>query len=86
MGRTVPFLLLLGQLVKFSCCEWWQLDSILQNQAQLQNQYDTMKTMACPNDGEPLKQGPPDSGVELYCPFDGWQYPRDYDRNVHSGM
>lgn len=29
---------------------------------------------ACPNDGEPLRQG--DKGV-LFCPFDGWQYPRD---------
>jgi hypothetical protein len=29
---------------------------------------------ACPNDGEPLREGP--DGV-LFCPFDGYQYPRD---------
>lgn len=32
---------------------------------------------ACPNDGEPLRGGP---NGELYCPFDGWQYPRDWIR------
>lgn len=26
--------------------------------------------MACPNDGEPLKQGPDGT---LYCPFDGFR-------------
>ncbi len=25
---------------------------------------------ACPNDGEPLKDGP---DGELFCPFDGWR-------------
>jgi hypothetical protein len=30
--------------------------------------------VACPNDGEPLQSGP---GGVLFCPFDGWQYPRD---------
>lgn len=30
---------------------------------------------ACPNDGEPLRQGPDNT---LYCPYDGWQYPRDH--------
>lgn len=37
--------------------------------------------IACPEDGTPLLPGPgtaPD--VELYCPFDGWQYPRDWVR------
>jgi hypothetical protein len=29
---------------------------------------------ACPNDGEPLREGP--DGV-LFCPYDGYQYPRD---------
>ena len=39
--------------------------------------------MACPNDGQPLLNAPTGdsgSGVELYCPYDGWQYPRDYVR------
>lgn len=39
--------------------------------------------MACPNDGEPLRQSPSadsGSGCELYCPYDGFQYPRDWVR------
>jgi hypothetical protein len=37
--------------------------------------------MACPNDGEPLLPAPPAdraAGIELYCKFDGWAYPRDW--------
>ncbi|MGH6654067.1 MAG: hypothetical protein ACRDVE_02545, partial [Actinocrinis sp.] len=37
--------------------------------------------VACPNDGEPLVNGPSTesgTGIELYCKFDGWQYPRDW--------
>jgi len=34
----------------------------------------TVPPVACPNDGTPLLGGP---GGVLYCPFDGWQYPRD---------
>lgn len=30
--------------------------------------------LACPNDGEPLVSGPGDGS--LYCPFDGWSWPR----------
>lgn len=32
--------------------------------------------VACPNDGEPLRTGP--DGI-LFCPYDGWQFPRDAD-------
>lgn len=32
---------------------------------------------ACPNDGEPLRDA--GRGV-LFCPYDGWQYPRDWVR------
>jgi len=28
--------------------------------------------VACPNDGEPLEQGP---DGRLHCPFDGWTWP-----------
>lgn len=36
---------------------------------------------ACPNDGQPLLQGPgTDPSVILFCPFDGWQFPRDWFR------
>lgn len=37
--------------------------------------------VACPNDGTPLLGGPgTDPTVELFCPFDGWQFPRDWVR------
>jgi hypothetical protein len=60
--------------------------STLQSQAQFKSYYDTIPPMACPNDGEPLRQGPPSDGNILYCPFDGWKYPDDYDSTIHSGM
>lgn len=62
---------------------WWGLLDI---RKQAQEEFDTWADrppMACPNDGEPLRQAPTaDSGSsdELYCPFDGWRYPRDYIR------
>lgn len=64
----------------------YDLLATLQQQAQLKDYYDTQQPTACPNDGTPLKQGPPDSPGVLYCPHDGWQYPRDYDVNTMSGM
>jgi hypothetical protein len=39
--------------------------------------------MACPRDGEPLRNAPPaDSGssAELYCTFCDFEYPRDWIR------
>lgn len=36
---------------------------------------------ACPNDGTPLLPGPGTiNSVELYCPFDGWRFPEDWER------
>jgi hypothetical protein len=65
----------------------WDLYSTLQQQAQYADYYRTQQPVACPNDGTPLINGPPEQGdVVLYCPFDGWQYPRDYDPDTHSGM
>lgn len=65
---------------------WWQLDSVLKERAEYAVFYRELPPMACPNDGEPLLPGPSrDSGV-LFCRFDGWTYPRDYDPNIHSGM
>ncbi len=63
---------------------WWQLDSILKEDQQLREFYATQPPVACPNDGEPLTVAP-DSG-ELFCRFDGWRYPRDYDPNTQAGM
>ena len=65
---------------------WWQLDSTLKQQAQLDAYYRTIPPVACPNDGVQLIPGPPQQSALLYCPHDGWQYPRDYDVNVHAGM
>lgn len=35
---------------------------------------------ACPNDGEPLLPGPPSNAGIYYCPYDGWQWPRDWSQ------
>jgi hypothetical protein len=64
----------------------WDLYATLQEQAQYQAFYSTVPPVACPNDGTPLKQGPPSDPGILYCPFDFWQYPRDYDPTTMSGM
>lgn len=65
---------------------WYQLDSILKEQSAYWQAYAASPPMACPNDGEPLQQGPPEHSGILFCPFDGWQYPRDYDPQLHNGM
>ncbi len=66
---------------------WWQLDSILKEQAAYAAYYRAAQPVACPNDGEPLRTAPAHaSGVVLYCPMDFWQYPRDYNADIHSGM
>lgn len=64
----------------------WDLYSTLQQQAAYAEYYASVPPVACPNDGTPLLQGPPQEPTILYCPFDGWQYPRDYDHLSHSGM
>lgn len=58
----------------------------LREQAEYVNYYRSAPPMACPNDGEPLQVGPPDSDGMLYCRFDGFQYPRDWDPNTMAGM
>ena len=68
---------------------WWQLDNVLKDKAEYAEYYRTRPPVACPNDGQPLIS-PPDTasgaGIELWCQFDGWAFPRDYDPNIHSGM
>jgi hypothetical protein len=64
----------------------WDLYSTLFQQAQYKAYYDTTLPVACPNDGEPLRQGPPSQPGILYCPFDGFQYPQDWDPATMSGM
>jgi hypothetical protein len=38
---------------------------------------------ACPNDGTQLVEGA--RGV-WRCTFDGWEYPRDYNPIIHTGL
>lgn len=65
---------------------WWQLYSVLEERAEYAIYYRTEPPVACPNDGQPLLPGPPQHPSVLFCQFDGWQYPRDYDPDIHSGM
>ena len=65
---------------------WWQLDTALKERQEYAIYYRHQLPVACPNDGEPLRQGPPQTPNVLYCPFDGWTYPRDWDPDIHSGM
>jgi hypothetical protein len=65
---------------------WWQLDSIVKEQAAYEEFYRSQPPLACPLDGTPLLPCPPNSDNELFCPFDGWKYPRDWDPNSMSGM
>lgn len=64
----------------------WDLYATLQLQAEYVDYYRSALPVACPNDGEPLRSGPPEAEGILYCPFDGWQYPRDWDENTMAGM
>ena len=64
----------------------WDLYATLQEQAAYVDYYRTATPTACPNDGTPLKEGPPSEPGILWCPFDGWKYPEDYDPNTMSGM
>lgn len=60
---------------------WWQYLEIRRYAQQEREFWATNPPMACPQCGEPLTNAPPtDSGssVELYCRFDGWQFPGDW--------
>lgn len=62
---------------------WWQLLEIRKYAEQERQFYASNPPFSCPRCGEPLTNAPPtDSGssVELYCRFDGWQFPRDWVR------
>lgn len=64
----------------------WGLLSTLREQAEYIEYYKSQPPTACPNDGEPLTPGPSSQPSVLFCKFDGWQYPRDWDPESHSGM
>jgi hypothetical protein len=65
---------------------WWSLDSTLKEASAYVNYYRSIPPVACPKCGEPLRNGPPEAAAVLYCKFDGWAYPRDYDVDTHQGM
>lgn len=64
----------------------WDLYSTLQLQSTYSSYYKSIPPVACPNDGEPLRPGPAAEMGVLYCPFDGFQYPRDWDPETMSGL
>lgn len=65
---------------------WYQLDNVLKEQAEYIEFYRVQPPVACPNDGTPLLPGPVLEPAVLYCRFDGWTYPRDWNPDIHSGM
>jgi hypothetical protein len=66
---------------------WWQLHSIIEYAKQEREFWFSQPPMACPNDGEPMRIAPPnEDGTELFCRFDGFRYPQDWDAATMSGM
>jgi len=53
---------------------WEHLLTIRREQVETARAELAAPPQACPNDGEPLREGP---AGELYCPYDGYEYPRD---------
>jgi hypothetical protein len=61
---------------------WYQLLDI-RKQGRLEFEMDPTvigPPTACPNDGEPLQPGPPSDAGIWFCKYDGWQWPRDWNR------
>lgn len=64
---------------------WWGLDTVLKQSREEFQEYVSRPPMACPDDGEPLTDAPATksgSGVERFCKYCGWQYPRDWQPPV----
>lgn len=62
---------------------WYQLLDIRKHAQQEFEWFASTPPLSCPNDGEPLINSPATdsgSGAELFCKFDGFQYPRDHIR------
>jgi hypothetical protein len=59
---------------------WYQLLEIAEVNRQKRREELSRPPLACPNDGTPLVPAPGSAESSLYCPFDGWQYPRDDHR------
>jgi hypothetical protein len=60
---------------------WWALDSVFKQSRREFESYVSRPPMACPKDGEPLTYAPATksgSGIERYCKYCGWSFPRDW--------
>ncbi len=58
---------------------WYGLLDIDAEAVDERRQEEARRPLACPHDGEPLRQGP--NGT-LFCPFDGFEWPRDRDQLI----
>lgn len=54
---------------------WESLINVIHEAAAYAQDERSRPPEACPNDGEPLREGPDGT---LFCRFDGWRYPRDW--------
>jgi hypothetical protein len=59
---------------------WYQLLDIRRQAKEEFDFYAERPPLACPLCGEPLKTAPPSADATLFCPFEGWAYPRDWTR------
>jgi hypothetical protein len=60
---------------------WWGLHDVFQESKQEFDAFRSRPPVACALCGEPLRSGPSTragSDVQLYCPYEGWAWPRDY--------
>ena len=57
---------------------WEQLKAIYDEGRLIRRAEEQAPPVACPNDGEPLEEGP---GGTLHCPFDGWKWDGSYPVN-----
>lgn len=58
---------------------WYQLLEFAEANREWRRSEFSQPPKSCPNDGTPLTPGP-DGEAILFCPHDGWQYPRDDHR------
>jgi len=59
---------------------WFQYLDVLKLAAQEFEYYASVPPTACPRCGEPLIPAPQSAEVTLFCPVEGWAYPRDFVR------
>lgn len=59
---------------------WFQYLDIIRQARVEREYYASRPPSACPLCGEPLRTAPQDTEKTLYCPYEGWSYPRDWIR------